>query len=183
MIDKTRQDFYDNSKYFLLWGWGAFAGCMGQFILKVICHNPYHYMVWFITIICAVLTVVMSVKDKKREKVQTYVGESMSYVWSGLGITFTVITFIFVKIGFQYCFPFYILLYGLGTFVSGKILKYSPLVIGGITSYILAAVSVWVSYDYQILFAAGSLFASYIIPGHLLRLRYQRSRNAITTAK
>jgi MFS family permease len=177
MINKTRQDFSDNSIYFLVWGWGAFLGCTGQFILKVIYEYKHHYIVWFITIVCAVITFFIGVRDRKKIKVQTYPGESMSYLWSGLGITFFVISIIFMKIGWQYCFPFFMLLYGLGTFVSGRILKYNPLVIGGITSFILAAVSAWLTYDYQILCAAVALLASYIIPGHMLRMRYKTYRH------
>lgn len=177
MIDKTRQDFSDNSIYFLVWGWGAFAGCVGQFLLKVVFDYPHHYRVWFITIVCAIISVMIGIQDKRKERVQTYVGESMSFLWAGLGITFFVISIIFIKIGWQYCFPFFMLLYGLGTFVSGKILKYSPLVYGGSISFLLAAISAWVPFNYQMLLAAVALLASYIIPGHMLKLKYQRSKN------
>jgi hypothetical protein len=176
MIDKTRQDVSDNSIYFLVWGWGAFLGCLGQFLLKVVFHNPYHYLVWLITFVCAAISVAIGNRQRKNERVHTYIGESMSYVWSGLGITFFVISIIFFKIGWQYCFPFFTLLYGLGTFVSGRFLKYKPLIVGGSLSFILAAVSAWMKYDYQILFAAGALLVSYIIPGHMLRNRYKSRR-------
>ena len=179
MIDKTRKDFSDNSIYFLVWGWGAFLGCISQFILKTMAHYQYHYRVWFITILCAVITVFISIRHKKEKRVETYIGESMGFLWAGLGITFFIISIIFMKMGWQYCFPFFMLLYGLGTFVSGKVIKYPPLVYGGLTSFFLAAVSPWVQYDYQILLAAVALLASYIIPGHMLRLRYQRSKESM----
>jgi hypothetical protein len=174
MIDKTREDISGNSKYFLLWGWGAFAGCVGQFILKVVYDYPHHYRVWFITILCAIASIILSIKDNRKERVRTYVSENMVYVWSGLGIAFIVISLIFIKIGWQYCFPFFMLLYGLGTFISGRVLKYNAFIIGGLISFILAAVSVWIPYDYQILCAAVALLCSYIIPGHLLRCKYKK---------
>ncbi|MEJ7626322.1 MAG: hypothetical protein WKF35_05635 [Ferruginibacter sp.] len=177
MIDKTRQDISDNSIYFLIWGWGALIGCIGQFVLKVVLNYNNHYNIWFVTIICLILSVYVGIKDRKREKVQTYVGESMGHLWSGLGITFFVISMIFMRIGWQYCFPFFILLYGLGTFVSGRILKYTPLVIGGCISFLLAMISTWVTYDYQMLLAALALLASYIIPGHMLRASYNNAKN------
>ena len=83
-----------------------------------------------------------------------------------------------MKIGWQYCFPFFILFYGLGTFISGKLIRFTPLIIGGIINWILAAVSVHFPYDDQMLFAAGALLTSYIIPGHLLRMRYQKEKNS-----
>jgi hypothetical protein len=176
MISKTREGIYDNSKYFLIWGWGAFLACLGQFVLKVVYHRHDHYKVWFITFVCIILTVFISFSDRKRVRVKTYVGESMAYLWTGLGITFFVFSLVFMKIGWQYCYPFYMILYGLGTFVSGKVLNFIPLVIGGLVSFALAAVSVWLEYDVQVLCAAGALLASYIIPSHLLRLRFQKAR-------
>ncbi|HMJ47717.1 MAG TPA: hypothetical protein VK498_10315 [Ferruginibacter sp.] len=176
MIDKTREGISDRSKYFLVWGWGALIGSLSQFILKVVFDYPYHYRVWFITFICAFISILMGKHDRKKERVTTYVGESMGFLWRGLGICFFIISIIFVKIGWQYCYPFFMAMYGLGTFVSGKILRNSPFVIGGLLSFGLAAVSVWFPYDYQILFAAAALLVSYIIPAHLFRRKFRRSR-------
>jgi hypothetical protein len=57
----------------------------------------------------------------------------------------------------------------LGTFVSGSVLKFKPLIVGGIISWILAVIAVYLSYDFQILMGGLAIFFSYIIPGHLLR--------------
>lgn len=175
MIEKTREGISDDSKYFLVWGWGAFIGCLSQFMLKVVYSYPYHYRVWFITFICAFITIVMGLRDRRNKNVKTYVGESMSYLWSGLGICFFIISIIFMKIGWQYCYPFFMAMYGLGTFISGRILRYSPFVVGGLISFLLAAVSAWVHYDYQILFTACALLISYIIPAHMFRYKYRKS--------
>jgi hypothetical protein len=57
----------------------------------------------------------------------------------------------------------------LGTFVSGMILKFKPLVIGGVLCWLLTIVSLFVNFDYQLLLAGAAILCSYIIPGHLLR--------------
>ena len=182
MIEKTRQDISDNSMYFLVWGWGAIIGCIGQFVLKVVFNYPYHYRIWFITFICIIITIGFGMQQRKKQRVKTYISESMSYLWTGMGLSFFTISVIFIKIGWQNCFPFFILLYGLGTFVTGKILKYNPFVAGGISAFILAMVSVFFDYDYQMLFAAAALLFSYIIPGHLLHNRYRKA-NRVNKSK
>lgn len=174
MIEKTRQNISGNSHYFLLWGWAAFTACVSQYILKIYFNYPHHYLVWLITFVCLAFTVFFLRRDAKKEKVKTYAGDNMGYLWMGLGISFFVLGMIFVKFGWQYCYPFYILLYGIGTFVSGQILKFVPLTIGGITCFILAATSVWFNIDLQMLFAAAALLFSYIIPGHLLQVNYKK---------
>lgn len=169
MIDKTRRNISRQSQYFLLWGWCAFAACLGQYFLGSVLRYRHHYLVWLITIPCAVITIILAARDKKKTRVTTYVDDNMEMLWSGTGISFFVISMIFVKIGWYYCYPFYIALYGLGSFVSGRILQFKPLLIGGIINWIIAMVAVWFSFEYQSLFAALALLFSYIIPGHLFR--------------
>jgi hypothetical protein len=76
---------------------------------------------------------------------------------------------VLTKIGWETnVYPFFIILYALGTFVSGNILKFKPLIIGGILAWGLAIVAVFLEYDYQMLAAAGAILVSYIIPAYLL---------------
>ncbi|RTL58648.1 MAG: hypothetical protein EKK37_09980 [Sphingobacteriales bacterium] len=178
MISKTRQNFHDNSKYFLLWGWLATIAISGQFVLKVIFHYEKFFQVWFILFIGIALSNYWMIKDGKKEKVKTYVGESMSNLWLGMAISFFVLSMLFVKMGWYYCYPFFIMMYGLGTFVSGKILQFTPFVIGGILAWVLSIVSAWFDFDYQMLFAVAALLISYIIPAHLLRLHQQNQKSA-----
>ena len=168
MINKTRQDISAQSKYILLWGWFTFAGCIGQFILKVVFDFERHYLVWLITIPCIIISLYLSGRSKAKPKARTYVNESMNYLWTGIGFSIVVLSLLFVVVGYQYCFPFFILFYGLGAFVSGRILHFTPLVVGGIISWCLSAVAIWFSFDYQMLFAAASILFSYIIPGYLI---------------
>lgn len=174
MIEKTKQNISHQSIYFLLWGWGAFIGFTSQYILKALFKYPKHYEVWWISVVCLILNCYYALKHAKKEKVKTYVDENMQNLWAGLTISFVVSCVLFTKTGWQNCYPFFMLLYGMGTFISGKILKFTPLVIGGMASFLLAAISVWFNYDYQMLFAAAAILFSYIIPGHLLQMNYKR---------
>ncbi len=181
MIEKTKENISGQSHYFLLWGWGAFLAFTGQYILKVWANYEHHYIVWLVTIICILAMILLLKRDKNKLQVRTYAGESMGHLWSGLGIAFFVLSMIFVKIGFEYCYPFFILLYGVGTFISGRILKFTPLIIGGLFNFALAAISVWYSMDYQLLFGAAAILTSYIIPGHMLRNTYKLESTAKRT--
>lgn len=67
----------------------------------------------------------------------------------------------------------FILLYGLGTFVSGRLLQFKPLVVGGIINWIPVCAAVFFSFDYQMLFAAAAISSSYLLPGYLLKPQKQ----------
>lgn len=169
MIKKVRNNIGDNRFYFLLWGWLTFAAILLQFVLKVVVSYRHHYLVW-LAVLPAVLVTILKANKTHRSAPKTYVGESMGYLWMGMGISFFVLTFIIsASIGWLKAWPFFILFYGLGTFVSGMLLKFRPLVIGGISNWVLACVAVLLPYNYQLLIAAAAIMASYIIPGHIIK--------------
>lgn len=170
MIDKTKENISENRMYFLLWGWVIFGAVLLQFVLKTIVHYQHHYMVWLAIIPAAIATAILS-RRKGQAHYSTWIGDSMGYFWMGIGISFFVLSFIISSIpsGWLHAYPFFILFYGLGTFVSGKILKFRPLVIGGIINWVLAGLCTFVEYDYQLLITALAILCSYIIPGYLIR--------------
>lgn len=96
----------------------------------------------------------------------------MKWLWIGMGVSYFVLSMILSKIGWETTvFPYFIMLYGLGTFISGNFLQFRPLVFGGIIAWTLAIGSAFVEYDYQMLFGAAAILFSYIIPAYLLRSR------------
>ena len=178
MISKTKQDMSDNSIYFLVWGWITFIGCTGQFVLKNIVKYEQHYQVWWLTVVGIVFSIWHGIKEGKKRRVQTYVGLSLKYLWIGMSISYFVLGMCLSKIGWgASIFPFFIMLYGLGTFVSGGILQFRPLIIGGIIAWVLAIGAMYVEYDYQMLFGAAAILASYIIPAYMLRSRNKTANN------
>lgn len=179
MINKTKDSVADDSFYFLLWGWLVFACCITQFILKVYFHYPQHYFVWWLMPVGGVISALYGSRQSRKQKVKSFVDESLAYLWISLAIAFVILVLInvFGKASWQTVFTYYILLYGIGTFVSGKLLRFTPLVIGGLINFVLAVVSVKFSYDYQILIGSVAILSSYIIPGHLLRIRHQQQKN------
>ncbi|MBS1510098.1 MAG: hypothetical protein JST86_04610 [Bacteroidetes bacterium] len=179
MIAKTRRDMGDNSSHFLLWGWITFIACTGQFILKHVLEYPKHYLVWWIIVPGVFASIYLGMKEGKKQRVETYIGESMKYLWMGMGISYFVLSMILSKMGWNTnVFPFFILLYGLGTFVSGQFLQFRPLIWGGVTAWALAITSAYFSYDYQALFAAGAIMVSYIIPAYMLKSKVEQVNNA-----
>lgn len=170
MITKTKRDMCDNSMNFLVWGWITFIACVGQFILKHIYKYEKHYLVWWIIVVGIIFSISYSIKEERKRKAKTYISESMKYLWIGMSIAYFVLSMILTKIGWgTVVFPFFIMLYGLGTFVSGCLIQFRPLTIGGIIAWVLAISALYFEYDYQVLFGASAILVSYIIPAYMLR--------------
>jgi len=169
MIVQAKSNLSENRIYFLLWGWVSFLAILGQFFLKVVLHYRHHYIVWVLVIPAIIATLIISARQSRRVRVKTYVGASMGHLWIGIAVCFFLLSLIIsLSVGWYNAYPFFILFYGLGTFVSGRFLNFPPLVIGGIFNWFLTIVCVLVPYDYQLLVAAAAILTSYIIPGHLL---------------
>lgn len=175
MIAKTKSHMGENRFYFLLWGWVVLLAILVQFVLKVVLHYRHHYLVWLVTIVAVFATIWHNRRQSSKSKVRTYVGESMNSLWMGIGISFFVMSFIIsAGIGWLHAWPFMILMYGLGTFISGKILQFKPLVVGGIANWLIATVTVFLPYDYQLLAAAAAVAISYLIPAYLIKPEKQQ---------
>lgn len=175
MIDKTKNAAADSSVFFLLWGWVVFIACLLQYFLKNILHYERHYYAWLLTIVGVAGSIYYSSKQNKTAVVKTYISESVEQLWMGVGISFFVLAFVFSKIGYEHSFSFYMLLYAIGCFVTGRLIKFYPLIWGGIGAWILAILSTYLQYDTNILLTAVSILISYIIPGYLLRIQYKKS--------
>ncbi len=173
MISKTKNTVADSSVFFLLWGWVVFSACLLQYFLKNIVHYSHHYYAWLLIIVGVAGSFYLGARQNKKTMVKTYIDESIDHLWISIGITFFALAFIFSKIGYDHSFTFYMLLYGIGCFITGRLIKFAPLVWGGAGAWLLAVLSAWFDYDTNILITAASILISYIIPGYLLRKRYK----------
>lgn len=177
MISKTKDAVAVDSFYLLFWGWLVFACCVVEYMLMVYFKYPYHSFVWWTMPIGGVISGMYSAKQAKNQKSSTYIGEALGYLWMAIGISFFVMVFInVVSEAWKTAFTYYILMYGIGTFVSGKLIRFQPLVIGGLLNFIIAAVSIKFNFAGQLLMGALAILISYIIPGHLLRIRYKSKK-------
>jgi hypothetical protein len=174
MISQTKNSVADKSFYFLLWGWLVFTGAILQFILKVIVRTEAHPVAWNIMFIGVILSILHGVKERAAP-VKTYVDEGLRSIWICVGIVQFLVVFIFIRRGdWEHCYTVFILLYSIGCFLTGRLLKFAPLVWGAIACWGLAILTTYVSTDTNILLMAVAILISYIIPGHLLRKAYKR---------
>ncbi len=173
MIDKTKASVADRSFYFLLWGWLVFIASIGQFVLKVIFESNWHPIVWSVNIFGFIISIYHGVKEGKKRRVKNYVDDSLHYIWIAIVIVYILFIVAFARIGWQNCFTFYMMLYGIGSYVTGRLLKFSPLVWGAVASWVLSLISTFTSFDINILLCSAAILVSYIIPGYLLRKKYK----------
>lgn len=177
MITKTKDAVAVDSFYFLFWGWLVFACCAVEYVLMIYFEYPYHSFVWWSMPVGGIISGTYSARQARIKRSMTYIEEALSYLWIAIGLSFFVLVFVnIVSEAWKTAFTYYILMYAIGTFVSGKLIRFKPLIIGGILNFILAAVSIKFNFADQLLIGALAILISYIIPGHLLRIRYKNKK-------
>ena len=174
MINKAKNNFSESGTLYLLWGIVVLICSMVQFIAIHFYNNQNAYYVWLLTWLVVIYQMIFLSKKAKKASVKTYTADILKYVW----ICFVSCMFILIYIllqqkAYNSVNPAILVLYGVPTFLSGIILKFKPLVIGGITCWLLALGSVAVPYDFQLLFICAAVIAAWIIPGYLLRKKFK----------
>lgn len=169
MIANAKGDISEGSVFYLLWGYLAIAAAIIQYILLIYTDFPYSWISWPILMgVGGIASFLIGKKQSSVRNCKSYIDDSMFFLWVGVVASIFLLLFMIAKIGTDGVYPIIILLYGLGTFVSGGILKFLPLKIGGICCWIIGALAIYMDFSTQILLIVLALLISYIIPGHML---------------
>ena len=175
MINKAKQGLAeDDGKIWILWGWLVVLASMGQFAMILLGYEELSSLPWALMFVGGIYTVIYSIKESKKTKVKTHVDEFMKYLWMSFGVSIVLMLY-FCSRDKGLIIPMCMVLYGIGTFVSGGVLKFKPLIIGGICCWVLAAVAFHLERLYQMPAISLAVIASYLVPGYMLRANYKRS--------
>jgi hypothetical protein len=170
-------NYKDSGKFFLLWGWMLTFASFSHFIILKILHSKeaYNLMGWlsignwavfiFITFI---IQYFMNRKINKDKKVYSHLDSYIQYLWTVSGASMFVATFICFKLGIVP--PTIILLItGIATTISGLLIKFKPLVFGGMAFFIFSIASTYVTNENTLLITGAAIICGYLIPGYLLK--------------
>lgn len=174
MINKAKNRFSENGQLYLLWGWTVFFCSLFHFIGIKFSLLPHPEMVWMLTWAAVIYQIIFLSKQKKKEKMKTYTDEVEAYVWIAFSVVMMLTIFLMAKNNaFNTMYPMFLVLYGIPTFLSGIVLRFKPLKVGGIICWVLAVIASFVWFEYQLLFLSLAVIAAWIVPGYLLRAKYK----------
>ncbi|MEZ5026454.1 MAG: hypothetical protein R2739_07725 [Chitinophagales bacterium] len=175
MIEKSKRQLSDRSKYFFLWGFAVFICAILQYIMLKM-YMKHTQIVWFLMPVTAIIHIFLYTREQKQIKVKTHISSALNGLWLGLGISFIIVSVLAANDSFN-GLSIFILLYGVGTFATGKTIEFTPLVLGGIACFILSFAITFIEGAEQLLVLALAVLVSYIIPAFLLRRAYIQQKN------
>ncbi|MBL0356163.1 MAG: hypothetical protein IPP72_04435 [Chitinophagaceae bacterium] len=173
MINKARNRFSENGFMYLLWGWLIFVCSVGQFILIELNWFSHPEIIWASTWLAVIYQAIYFSLRKKKTNVKTYSDEIISSIWISFGVCMFILVFILSRYNaWSIMYPLILMIYGIPTFLSGTVMQFKPLKKGGIICWALALVATFVSPLYMLLLLAMAVVAAWIIPGYLLRKKF-----------
>ncbi|MCA6433410.1 MAG: hypothetical protein IM574_07350 [Cytophagales bacterium] len=168
MINEAKGNVRDNSFYYLFWGWVLIVAHIGSFTLIKI-EFDYPFSVWLIVIPAWIISFVYGSRQRKNHKrTTTHLAKINITLWVSFGVLAVVIPFFCSFINYQIN-PIILLVGSMATLASGVILKFKPLMIGGIIFFVFGLSCFFFSNENQSLLSALAIALGYLIPGYLLK--------------
>ncbi len=167
MIHQAHGNVKRNSVYLILWGFVTVAANLGMFILMRLDY-PHPYIVWLVTIPAWFATMFIAYSDRKKAETRSHLDKINGTLW----FTYSVVVFAIIlfgnKINYQLN-PIILVISALPALISGTIIKFRPLVIGGILFWIFGILCFLVDGPWQYLVGAVAVTTGYLVPGFMLR--------------
>jgi hypothetical protein len=173
-IENAKTNVKDNGFFYLLWGWLVLIASLLQYILLNYTSFKHHYLGWPVLMtLGAIASVIYGIRLGNRASIRTHLDNIIIGLWWAFFVLLLTIIILTIAGPFNFGItsPLIILLFSFATFVSGVILKYNPLKIGGTLSWIVGIIAFLVTPENQLLMTALAIIIAYLIPGYMLKYR------------
>lgn len=169
MINQAKSNYQKGgSFYFLLWGWVVMIANFTHYYLDAFTDYQYPYIVWIVTIPAGIISGIYGSRQSKRAQVKSHLDSLYGHVWLAVGVGILTVLVFMNKLEFNHN-AVIMLFSGIGTYISGQLLRFKPLMLGGLVLAITSIVCFNVSITDQYLVGGVGIFAGYLIPGYLLK--------------
>lgn len=183
MIENRKSNWRDNGFIMIFWGWLIITSSIGHYILHHLELYNYIWMAWLTTILGAIYTPFHFAKIKKNLKKGEYLDKISGFIWWIFAINAFTFGFIFTPYWNHLTTGLILIILGISAAIDGRIIRFRPMVIGGIITNFLGLFCIyWTqlynngkveSISFLILFVGLGMTLTNIIPGYLIRKQYK----------
>lgn len=167
MIREAQGNIRKNSFYYLLWGWVVALANLGVFVLLLV-GVPNPYWVWLIALPAWAFTMFRGFREGRNSRARTHLDRINGMLWMMFGFTIFCIIFFGYKINFQIN-PIIMLVSAIPTFASGIIIRFRPLIMGGISFLVMGVICFLVPWQMQFLIGALAVAIGFLVPGYMIK--------------
>lgn len=203
MINKARNSFYDTGVGAIMWG--AVITIISLVKLAELSFDfELPFDIFWLSFFAIVPQIFITVRERRMRQAHSYESAATSYVWLAFGICIFLLIHINSNVfrgvselraehlrlsgqesGFHfsnYVLSYFLILYGLPTFITGTICRFRPMIWGGILCWVCCVVSVYTSIRVDLLLMAVSSFFAWFVPGLILQQQYSKAKKKLIPA-
>lgn len=173
MIDNTRSRMVRNAgRPFLIWGYATVVTTLAVWAAYALFPGRNWYYLWLLLPVFGTALSLLTMPKADGGRVYTFIDRVIGQVWLVMGLTAWFVSLLSVFGDMPVPILFVILLMmGMGTAITGLVIRFVPAAVGGAAAIILAPVSLAATgYWVPALFIAGFV-AMMIVPGHILNYK------------
>jgi hypothetical protein len=168
MINKTRVNVTQSSFHLLFWGWLILACSLSEFLLYKFTDFANAWYVWFFVIPGVFVSMIYGFTRGRKASVHTYAEGIYVWVWMAFLVS-SVVLFIVHADQMESVSKYILLIAAMPTFISGIILKFRPLIWGGVSLWIFSLAAHFGGDIISGLAVPAAMITGYLIPGYLIR--------------
>lgn len=170
MINKTKTNVQQGSFHLIFWGWLIFFCGISEYLLLKLAGFYSSWYVWFLAIPGVFVSLIYGFLKNRKGHAHTYA--DIIYMWTWMGfLVVAIILMLFLNIAKRYdLIPAFILLAaGMPTFISGFIIRFRPLIFGGVSMWIISIIAFFAGEPISSFAVPVAMLTGYIFPGYMIR--------------
>jgi hypothetical protein len=199
MINKAKNSFHDTGIGPILWG-SVIALCSLVTFARIHYQFTLPFDIWWLTFVAILPQIFITMREKKMRRARSYDDSAIDYIWLCFGLSIFLLTHINIvftnklveifneyesavgkwpNFGLRsYASSLMLLLYGFPTIITGAIMKFKPMLWGGIVCWACCVYSVYTDTEVDMLLTAFAAVLMWLIPGIILWRKYQKKKAA-----
>ncbi|MBK8582663.1 MAG: hypothetical protein IPL86_12795 [Flavobacteriales bacterium] len=179
MIGQAKSSFSRISFYFLMWGVLLLAAMVTAYLMRDAGNAWAHGAAWGVAgVLGGIISPIFGFRQGKKEQVSNPMDRVVGWIWGAFVITMLLMMFSFTGSG-RNPGAAITLLTAMPTFLTGQIMRFKPLIFGGMLFWVAGLVMFFSGNDTVIVSAyCISMVFGYLVPGILLKRQEDGLRTA-----
>ena len=181
MIQLSQRKIKNNGILLIVWGYAASLPALIRYFKEILfLPNRVMFVLKFVDPGLPLLALAFTIYYiyNERKKVTTYIGASLRSIWISLFgcmvLTNLILANVTHEVNFTLQHPLFMVLTAFAILVTGVILRYKLIILGGIVFGILAYIASFLILKDQMLLDGIGWFLALAIPGHLMYFKREK---------
>ncbi|MBX2935270.1 MAG: hypothetical protein KF825_13575 [Ferruginibacter sp.] len=168
MIGKAKGSYHSNGTSAILWGLVIFFCSIFEFF-EMQFNFDIGFNIWWLMFVALVPQFYLMLKSSSKKNFESYEEKTMNFVWWAFAASVVMMMFFNSYYRPSHSESLFLMLFGMPTFITGGMFRFKPMIIGGITCWILFVVSIYTSLKINLLLMALAALSAWLVPGIILR--------------